>query len=67
MELKAICEMTKDELASELLYCLRASEEDVLSLEERSHYRRRAEVVKQYMIECGAFPLSVINEVESLV
>ena len=51
MELKAICEMTKDELVSELLYCLRASEEDVLCPEERSHYRRRADVIKEYMIE----------------
>ena len=66
MELKAICEMTKDELASELLYCLSASKEDLLTPEERAHYRRRADVVKEYMIENNLFSPEVLIEIENL-
>lgn len=50
MKFKAICEMSKDELASEYLYCLNASEEELLSPEERSHYRRRADVIREHIV-----------------
>ena len=66
MELKAICEMSKDELASEFLYCLSASKEDLLVPEERAHYRRRADAIKEYLIENNMFSPEVLIEVESL-
>lgn len=45
MEVKAICEMTQEELACEYLYCINASEDEVLDVAERNHYRRRADAV----------------------
>ena len=66
MGLKAICEMAKDELASELLYCLSASKEDLLTPEERAHYRRRADIVKEYLVENNMFSPDVLIEIENL-
>lgn len=63
MEVKAICEMTKDELASEYLYCLCASEDELLDDTERSHYRRRADVVKMQILQNRYFPESVFDAV----
>ena len=48
---KAICEMTKEELALEYLYCVNASDESSLSADNRRYYRDRAEVVKKYINE----------------
>ena len=66
MGLKAICEMAKDELASEFLYCLSASKEDLLTPEERAHYRRRADIVKEYLVENNMFSPDVLIEIENL-
>lgn len=67
MEVKAICEMTKDELMSEYLYCLNASEDESLDDTERSHYRRRADVVKMQILQNRYMPETVLDAVASEV
>lgn len=67
MEVKAICEMTKDELMSEYLYCLNASEDELLDVTERSHYRRRADVVKMQIMQNRYMSESVLDAVASEV
>ena len=67
MEVKAICEMTKDELMSEYLYCLNASEDEVLDTAERNHYRRRADVVKMQIMQNRYMSESVLDTVASEV
>lgn len=67
MEVKAICEMSKDELMSEYLYCLNASEKELLHVTERSHYRRRADVVKMQIMQNRYMPESVLDTVASEV
>lgn len=67
MEIKAICEMTKDELMSEYLYCLNASEDEVLDDAERNHYRRRADVVKMQIMQNRYMSESVLDTVASEV
>lgn len=66
MEIKAICEMSKDELMSEYLYCLNASEDDSLDIIERSHYRGRADVVKMQIMQNGYMHESVLDMVAEL-
>ena len=48
---KAICEMNNEELASEYLYCVVASQDTALDVDNRAYFRDRAEVVKKYMNE----------------
>lgn len=65
MELKAICEMSKDELMSEYLYCLNASEDDTLDDTERRHYRRRADAVKMQIMQNRLISQNVLSAVAS--
>ena len=46
---KAICEMSKEELSEEYLYCVVASQESALDADIRRYFRDRAEVVKRYL------------------
>lgn len=48
---KAVCEMTKEELREEYLYCVVASQESALDVDNRRYFRDRAEIVKRYLEE----------------
>lgn len=64
---KAICDMTKSELASEYLYCLQACYDDNLEPEERSHFRRRSDAVKEYILLMEYFSKDDLDAVNKYV
>lgn len=65
--MKAICDMTKSELASEYLYCLQASNDDILDPEMRSHYRHRVNAIYEYILELNLFSKDELDTVRSIV
>lgn len=49
--MKAICEMTLEELKEEYLYCVVASGDEALEADNRRYYHDRAEAVKRHIEE----------------
>lgn len=65
--MKAICDMTKSELASEYLYCLQASSDYMLEPEMRSHYRHRVNAIYEYILALNLFSQDELDTFRSIV